>query len=371
MAAPITLDEYGRLTTRLFEAPLRDAAWQEFLSDLSTVTGGGTFTHILAKDTARNLHLGDLTHGYDPVWGPPYYQHFHSINPWLLSAQEHPLRRATYSFEMCPDDVFERSEFYADWIRPQEDAIAGGSIVIAQTSTQVFKLGACIRRRDREATEDRFVAILDLLAEPLAHAWELSRKIAGDGILAAAGVTSTASAAILLVDEAGRPRFANPAAEVALAAGTRLRLSTSGALRLSETNADGQLTRLLAALRQRRTGWWRGACGGAELALSAMPEGVAGVGLSGLIVGAGAPCIQVVMTEREMPRGAAVLAARLGLTPAETEVALALAEGRTPSEIAETRGASPHTVRNQIKAAMSKCGVTRQTQLAALLSRMI
>jgi DNA-binding CsgD family transcriptional regulator len=369
MAAPIELDDYRRLATRLFEAVLRDAAWHDFLADLSATTGGGVSTHILAKDTVRNLHLGDLVHGYDPAWGPPYYQHYHAINPWLLSAKAHPVGRAIYSFEMCPDEIFERSEFYADWVRPQEDAIAGGSIVIAQTPTQVFKLGACIRRRDREQVEDRFVAILNLLADPLAHAWDLSRKIAGDGLLAAAGVVPIASAAILLVDDAGRPRFTNPAAEAELASGARLRLSASGILRLSETGADGHLARLLAALRQGRTGWWRGACGGAEASLSALPGGVAGEGLAGLVLGAGTPCVQVVLTAPETPQGATVLAARLGLTQAEAEVVLALAEGRTPAEIAEARAASPHTVRNQIKAALAKCGVRRQSDLVALALR--
>lgn len=57
-----------------------------------------------------------------------------------------------------------------------------------------------------------------------------------------------------------------------------------------------------------------------------------------------------------------------GITRAEAEVACALADGLTPAEIAETRGASLHTVRNQIKAAMAKCGVHRAAALAALVA---
>jgi DNA-binding CsgD family transcriptional regulator len=50
-------------------------------------------------------------------------------------------------------------------------------------------------------------------------------------------------------------------------------------------------------------------------------------------------------------------------------VALALAEGLTPAEIAEARGASLHTVRNQIKAALAKSGARRQSDLVALVVR--
>lgn len=58
------------------------------------------------------------------------------------------------------------------------------------------------------------------------------------------------------------------------------------------------------------------------------------------------------------------IAAALGLTPAEAAVALALAEGMTPEEIAERRGASIHTVRDQIENAMGRIGVRRQLDLA-------
>ena len=55
-----------------------------------------------------------------------------------------------------------------------------------------------------------------------------------------------------------------------------------------------------------------------------------------------------------------------GLTLAEQEVALAIAAGKRPGEIARERGTSINTVRNQIRAAMEKCHVTRQVDLARI-----
>ena len=65
------------------------------------------------------------------------------------------------------------------------------------------------------------------------------------------------------------------------------------------------------------------------------------------------------------------LAALYGLTRAESEVAVLLAEGLAPTEIAERRSVSLDTVRNQIKALLQKTGATRLGGLIALLARTV
>lgn len=73
------------------------------------------------------------------------------------------------------------------------------------------------------------------------------------------------------------------------------------------------------------------------------------------------------------PRGtdatrAAILQGVYGLTPAETEVALKLAQGHTADAIAANRGVAVGTVRVQIKSTLAKLGVGRQVELVAKLS---
>ena len=341
-----------------------------FLGDLAEITGGGTYTHILGHDFDRGLHLGQMTHGYDLAWGDAYFAHFHKVNPWLADADRHPIGRAIYSFEMCPDDVFEKSEFYNDWVRPNDDIIAGGSIAVARDRGQVFTVGACIRRKDREAVEGRFVEILNLLSQPLLHAWEASRQIASSTLSAMAGPGGAAGTLVAVVlDGEGKPRFSTPAAAAAMASGARLRITMTGRLRLADPAADLQLERVLLALRAGRAAWWAGPCAGGEITISGLPGGVAAEGAAGLILGAGAPCVLLALSDRAAVADAAILSRRLGLTRAEAEVALALAEGMTPAEIAEARGVSLHTVKNQIKAMASKCGVRRQVELVTLVIR--
>ena len=59
-----------------------------------------------------------------------------------------------------------------------------------------------------------------------------------------------------------------------------------------------------------------------------------------------------------------------GLTDAEIEVAIELASGRTPQEIALHRGSSLATVRVQIKRALTKTGTHRQGDIIGLVSRL-
>jgi DNA-binding CsgD family transcriptional regulator len=65
------------------------------------------------------------------------------------------------------------------------------------------------------------------------------------------------------------------------------------------------------------------------------------------------------------------LKALYGLTLAEAEVGAQLAEGFSPAEIAEGRGVSLETVRNQIKALLQKTGENRIGGLIALLARTV
>jgi DNA-binding CsgD family transcriptional regulator len=63
-----------------------------------------------------------------------------------------------------------------------------------------------------------------------------------------------------------------------------------------------------------------------------------------------------------------LLKALFDLTPAESRIAQGIAIGETLEAIAQRVGISPSTARSQLKSVMAKTGVSRQTELALLLS---
>jgi DNA-binding CsgD family transcriptional regulator len=67
-------------------------------------------------------------------------------------------------------------------------------------------------------------------------------------------------------------------------------------------------------------------------------------------------------------RKAALLQAVYGFTPAETDIALQVARGKSAEAIAQERDVAVGTVRAQIKSVLAKLGVRRQVELVAKLN---
>lgn len=64
------------------------------------------------------------------------------------------------------------------------------------------------------------------------------------------------------------------------------------------------------------------------------------------------------------------LTVRFGLTPSESELALALWNGMQPADFAARRGVEITTVRTQLKSLLAKTGCRRQSEVVALVARM-
>ncbi|MGO4671075.1 helix-turn-helix transcriptional regulator [Bosea sp. 2RAB26] len=63
------------------------------------------------------------------------------------------------------------------------------------------------------------------------------------------------------------------------------------------------------------------------------------------------------------------VSANAGLTMAETRVALQLARGEPPGDVARNSHVSPTTVRSQLAALFAKTNAKRQAELVKLLAR--
>jgi DNA-binding CsgD family transcriptional regulator len=171
---------------------------------------------------------------------------------------------------------------------------------------------------------------------------------------------------IVVIDHARRIVFKNACAEALLASGAaigeRRHALTSGAPSVEAA--------LQAALRSAAAGPERR--GGAPYLLSVpRPRALPLMGLIVALPGAIDDLAALALlwdpqAAPLLPSGA--LAQMFGLTPAETQIAMATYDGLTPVEVARVRGRSVATVRTLLGRVFMKCGVRRQAELVKLLA---
>ena len=371
----LSVEQFADVTSILFAAALDPTQWQAFLDRLSTHLGI-IQTHMYGYDVASRLGLDMLYHGYDDAFMQSYSEHYGAMNTWAEGLFRAPVGQVVTSAQCYPEEELFKSEFYNGWVRPQNDVRTGAGVVLAKDDTRVFLIGGNMQQRHAEHEQD-WVDTLKLLAPHMRRAIEISRTVFDNSIqvIAAQKFNAIPSGGALVALTATRQViYANAVAHSLAEAGAVLRLSTLGRLHFLDRDLDRALQQALDGMRLRQvppsaTLQLSNPGGGiikvrfARIEsdrLTAMPLGMAsGIGEPHLLVALSAPA-EPVGSEHVLRRG-------FGLTESELRVAALIADGLTSREIADIRQVSVHTVRDQIKSALSKTGSHRQAELVRLL----
>ncbi|MCR0981537.1 helix-turn-helix transcriptional regulator [Roseomonas populi] len=283
-------------------------------------------------------------------------------------------------------EAYRRSEFYAEFGRGIGLYHIIGS-VLPLGDAGIMPLGLHRPERASPFTEaDR--AALEAVFPHLRRAVRLQYRLREAGLRArealAAAALQTLPLAVLVVDRSLRVTYANPAAEALGREGIGLRIARSGppsspasigAESPGETAALLRMVRAVAA-RQVSGGGLRlngGGEGGVPASVAvlvtALPPGLE-ASLNGR-TSHNAFSGQVLVMARPLggARGpvASVLCDLFGLSPAEAQVALALAGGVSTEAAAAARGVGPATVRSQVRVILEKTGAANLRELERLL----
>jgi DNA-binding CsgD family transcriptional regulator len=323
---------------------------------------------------------GDASDPYtriDPIWLERYVEHFAARNPIAVDSNPGAYLSAwrlvtrTIDDEVRREDLW-RTEFYHDWAAPQD--IASSIMVrLARRGAETATLNInCTHRKDRFSPSD-----IELAAQHQPHlvrAFELGRRLAEARLTDPApdGLFDRSHHGLFLVDRAARIRRVNRAGEALIAAQDAL-IAPAGRLSATSPAADRQLQGLIACAcsPERRIG------GDMTIASALRSHPVS-------------LCVVPVRAERAWPfhvEPAALVCATdlnaraalpeqqlrraFGLTAAEARVAVAIAQGHAPGEVADTLGVTILTVRNQLARILEKTETHRQAELASVLMRLV
>lgn len=360
------------LPDAIARAALDPEAWQGAMEAFAAEFPGANFVWV-GYDLGVRQSLPTVYAGYDPARVAEYRARFARSNPYLAFWDGLPVGRVVPSDALIPERDVLRTEFWADWLRPQGDLRHALGVVAVRDPGRLFLFNSHLERRAAEGLRDRLSRCMEELLPRMRHSLNVNRMMMGlrlDSQLLREGVEPEA-AGVLLLGGSGAVLHANGRAKFLLEEGRLLRCDRQGRLDLQDAAANARLQGALRLVLRPGDLSFRLRTAGGEVQVRLIPitpEMLERLQLPRLLL-APSPALLVAVQEVQAPHDmVALLRERLGVTPAEAEIVLALAEGVTPAEIAERRGVSLLTVRGQIKSAMSKAEVRRQSGLVRVVA---
>lgn len=397
--AVISDRDLDRLIAATHRAALDPRDWAGVVSAIEGLVGQNPVT-IHAID-ARTRQAGLTWAGqFDPDFVGSYLDHFHNLNPWreILPAMQ-PGRAQTAAPHL--PDGFLSSEYYNDWIRPQQDLRGGAFVRTRPVGERSLIFGVNMRWHDLDRHEDPAMRILAALEPHLSHAFAVNEAMARLASRPQFALQPEAGG-VLILDERGYLKWADEGAQLLF--GGMIAVSARGRVRLRAAGAQVWLDAALAgvgrgaadlprpsalsyALRAPDGTRWtlrlmsRSERATAEQAFASPSFAgtcfAPGSGRDVVLVlaqdalpGAHLPATDAAAKSAAVPTAQSAsddLRQRFGLSASETAIARLLAEGLGTAEIAARRQVTRNTVRNQIQSVLTKMGVGSRIDAVRIL----
>ena len=329
--------------------------------------------HLAIDDFANDTAFVTESLGHDPRFLSLYAEYYSSRDVWIRGRPHPPSGETVLGQRLLGDEELAKTEFYADFLRPQGNLHVVAGCIFRERTTSVDI--AALRSKRRGPFGEAEERLVRALMPHLQRAVQLHRR------LAAAQLTSRSLAesmdrlpyGVILLDESGRVLLANGVARGQLAArdGLTKNKGMLGASKRAESSALGQL---IADALDAAAG--RGLGSGGVLSVSRRSGGRP---LSLLVApfkreapdpfGDRQPAVVVFVSDPDtrIDAPADMLARLHGLSLAEAKVALEVLEGGSLSDVAERLGITRNTANTHLKRVFEKTGTRRQSDLVRLL----
>lgn len=348
------------LITRIYEASMFPSMWPQVLEEFGqTIATPGSVLLIRRSDAWVGSALS-------PSMEVPTLQYLKSGIParskttdWLIACDHPGFLRGE---DVATRDEWERDPFHAEWACNWGLNFAIATAIRPPNGdTLVFHL----QRKNGEPTfSKREVSILDSFRPHLARAGLLAARWRLQQLRAAAEALAMVGLPAAILDLRGRVLVANTLiqamkSQVNWLVGDRIALVD----RKSNELLNQAITGLVDPSRSVRSFPARSA-GGDAVVVHLMPT----PGRARDLFNGGLGLLVLTPVTRAAAPDATLIRALFDLTPAEARVARELANGDSVDQIAARAAVSISTIRTQVQAVLSKTGMSRQAQVAALFA---
>jgi DNA-binding CsgD family transcriptional regulator len=356
----MTSDSFTLAARLLGDAPWSEDLWPEALQATARACGFWCGS-LIGADADFQLafvvdggHPPELIDAWLAIGGPEAQN-----NPRADAVRRAPFMSAIEEADYIDDAERSRHVLYREVYDPFD--VGYSTVFKAPTldgGSAIFTGMRSYRRGHLQNDEKRRIAHLSPV---LAEAVRVHNLIASQREAFALATFEAADDSIIFCDQQGRVRGVSAKADQLLAANSTL-VVRQGRLAANPGTEDTRLQQALSeALYQRgapipyhRTLLLLSPSSALRLEIVRLPSN-----------GFGRASIAVLVRQSNVKTITPLIS--YGLTKAEAEIVLALANGASPGEISERREVSIQTVRSQIKHAYAKLDVTRISQLFVLL----
>ncbi|TCD12275.1 helix-turn-helix transcriptional regulator [Oricola cellulosilytica] len=374
--------ETARITNGLisaaYGAAVGDGSWEEFVGACGRAFPWSKTAFTLFDRDTRHCSTFSSAN-YEPGYLESWHAHYSCIDPWIEMSRGSgwTLRWSNETLSMRD---LKKSEFYADWLRPQDDNCLGFAVNMHNGPGRNFMMLHMFRERDEPAAKQQY-KVMRTVRPHLLRAYEIQRQVALERARTAGLETALDCMRhpVLMLDPDCRIIYANGSAEASMSEGSLFTSDATGRLAMRDSNNDAAVKGLARRLLRPRQ-------------VSDPPLLSLKSGDSGRFVCILAPFysrdarldlvrgteirpsgfILVILDLRRTPvEPGTVLAHLFGLTPAEARLVAALSGGATLRSYADRRRIRYETARNQLKTVLHKTASSRQSELMRVVSRVV
>lgn len=356
------LPQDSELIELIYAALLGESDWQAFLTRLADAIPDGKAV-LFAQGFGANpgfsaLHVGMTDQAMDD-----YGSHFAARNPWIPRMEMTAPGKSVAAHRLFPVDGLMRSEFYNDFLRPNDVETSGG-LVIERAEDFQFNLTVMNSQTSWDMV-DRWAEQLDRISPHLRRAADFYRRTSfatGPSELEGS-ILDALHLGVVIVGSGRRIRTASQAAQRMF--GDAIGIDPTGRLRLASDEGRALLSAMLT-LGYRGPQQRRIVVGDLVLTLIRMQRDRE----RSLFEGPG-----VCITIEPLRAGGRHddidhFVHRHGLTGAEARALDGLLAGKSVVEIAREAERSRETIRSQLKTLYLKTGTKGQADLMRLVGGM-
>jgi DNA-binding CsgD family transcriptional regulator len=352
-------------------APFEESGWEGALRDMARHTNS-SHGELIGIDSANSIALN-----WAPDLPPEFFSEFVEIDGgdprrnWRVACVAPPLQIISEAqYREVRESHPGQYDIYDDFAH-RHGLVHGCQTVLLNEGGSFFGLAALRTFEDGPTTAEDRQAFAEV-APYVLNAVRLQRSLEHQGAAMVAGALEQMKAAAILCDGAGRVCAITAAAEERLRSSYRLILRDGRifAARADEDRLLGEaMTRALnggASQGAVARFWLRGEAGHLDSEICevfALPRREWSLGFE--------PRVLIVLRwpNRVGGENRELIQELWNLSAAEAAIALLLAQGLSRDQIAESRATSPATVHSQLKSLFLKVGVSRESELVAVLGK--